>query len=138
MIKVFTKATTLLAFLASQNLFVREILLASPESNKSSQEVLVKQQSNAEVSKKGPAKEKNIDSFVIATVNGVTMTAADISKAIDQSTPDRGAILVKRDEKLLRAFIENYINELLILEDKEVQALASRPDVKAKLEYAHR
>lgn len=85
-----------------------------------------------------PNKQLLENKSVIATINGRVITASEIRQAIENSTPDSGAIIVKNDRKLLKSFVENYINEILIVSDSKVQNLARREDIKAKLDYAQR
>ena len=77
-----------------------------------------------------------IQATVLATINGYTITSNELAEAIKANSTNPS--IVMNDKNLRAAFLENYIDELIVAQSSEVADLKKNPEVRNRLSQVER
>ena len=77
-----------------------------------------------------------VTATVLATINGLTVTSKELADAIKANSTNPS--IVMNDKNLRQAFLQNYIDEIIVAQSPEVDSLKKDPNVKARLSQVER
>lgn len=77
-----------------------------------------------------------VTATVLATINGLTVTSKELADAIKANSTNPS--IVMNDKNLRQAFLQNYIDEIIVAQSPEVASLKKDPNVKARLSQVER